>query len=370
MNNQTNGFPYDHFRSEGALRSGVLLWQIVSPILLVCGTIGNVLSVVVLSRKSMNTSVSSAYLLGLSVADLLVLHVGLLRQWLRYLTGFDIRTASNLLCKIHWWLLYVTLDLSVWLLTMVTIERVISTFKPFSTRILCTQKRAQVVIISVLMIVLAINSHVLYGMERTIVSSGNETVSYICGPTGSYVYFFSMVWNYIDLCKFSLIPFVILTLSNFCIIYKVVSNNRKMKRQVVPSTAAATHKKTSAMSKLLVTLNIVFIVCTAPVCVYLIGEPYWIPKDVPRNIQLEDPWWALVNILMYINNASNFILYCLSGSKFRRELQKLFKRRVHPEDTTFERSRNQRTALSSQINQNLNIPSVPPACSGPSKGIA
>ena len=333
MSNQSSEFPYSYFRSESELRTGVLLWQIVSPILIVCGTIGNVLSMIVLSRKNMRQSVSSTYLLGLSAADLMVLYVGLLRQWLRYL-GFDIRLATNWLCKLHWWLLYVTLDFSVWLLIMVTIERVISTFKPFSTRILCTRKRAKVAITAVGITVLVCNSHVLYGMERTITSVENGTFSYNCGPSPEYAKFFVMVWNYIDLCKFSLIPFLILTLSNIGIIYKVISNNRKMKGQIAPSTVTDVHKKTSAMSRLLVILNVVFIVCTAPVCVYLIGEPYWIPKGVPRNIQLQDPWWAVVNILMYINNTVNFILYCLSGSKFRQELKKLFSNRVHPEMST------------------------------------
>lgn len=345
MSNDSSEFPYSYFRSEAELRAGVLLWQIFSPILIFFGTVGNVLSVIVLSRKSMNHSVSSTYLLSLSVADLLVLYVGLLRQWIRYMFGYEIRTAANWICKLHWWFLYVTLDFSVWLLVMVTLERLITTFKPFSNRILCTKKRAKFVIASVGLTVLLINCHVLYGMERKPVRNGNGThiLGYNCGPSAAYVKFFALVWNYIDLCKYSLIPFFILSLSNICIIYKVVSNNRKMKRQVAPSNVATTHDKTSSMSKLLLTLNFVFIITTAPVCVYLIGEPYWIPRDVPRNIQLEDPWWAFVNILMYINNTVNFILYCFSGSRFRRELKRLFRPDLVQESSINGASRTQRT---------------------------
>ena len=34
--------------------------------------------------------------------------------------------------------------------------------------------------------------------------------------------------------------------------------------------------------------------------------------------------WAVVNILMYTNNAVNFILYSLSGSRFRAELKDMW----------------------------------------------
>ena len=325
MTNESSEFPYSHFRSQTQLRTGILIWQIVSPILLVFGTIGNILSVIVLTRRTMKQFVSSTYLLGLSVADLMVLYIGLLRQWIRYLVGFDIRTSANWICKVHSFVQYAVLDFSVWLLTMFTVERLIPTFKPFSNRIICTQKRARMIIAMIGIVVAVINSHILYGMERKPAGTGNKTQDYSCGPSDVYANFFFFVWNYIDLCKFSLMPFLILSLSNICIIYKVVSNNRKMKCQVAPSTSKSTHRKASSMSRLLLALNIEFIFCTAPVCVYLISEPYWIPRDVPRNVQLEDPWWAVVNILMYTNNAVNFILYCLSGSTFRQELKRVLK---------------------------------------------
>jgi hypothetical protein len=34
--------------------------------------------------------------------------------------------------------------------------------------------------------------------------------------------------------------------------------------------------------------------------------------------------WAFVNLFMYVNHSINFVLYCLTGSKFRTELATLF----------------------------------------------
>ena len=174
-----------------------------------------------------------------------------------------------------------------------------------------------------------INSHLLYGFGRLEITVDNETMLIPCAPlTPEYETFFGEVWTWIDLCKFSLVPFSVLTGGNVCIIWNLMKSGRKSRTRIAPSqsttTSSSTNNKTSTMSVLLICLNIVFVFCTAPVCVYFIGEPYWIPKDVPRNIQLKDPWWAFVNILMYTNSTINFILYCLSGSKFRGELKKMF----------------------------------------------
>ena len=37
--------------------------------------------------------------------------------------------------------------------------------------------------------------------------------------------------------------------------------------------------------------------------------------------------WAVVNLFQYTNNSINFLLYCLSGSRFREELRAMFRRK-------------------------------------------
>ncbi|XP_045210919.1 thyrotropin-releasing hormone receptor-like [Mercenaria mercenaria] len=323
-------FEYSHFRSEAELRAGVLIWQIVSPVLIIFGTVGNVLSIIVLSKRKFNRWASTVYLLGLAVADLFALYVGLMRQWIKYLFDSDIRAVHPVLCKVHWWLMYTCADVPVWILTAITIERLISTLCPYKSKTICTKHRAKVILALIVVGALSINSHLLYGFGKLEISGPNVTIIIPCAPmTDEYDHFFGKVWTWIDLCKYSLLPFALLSTGNICIIYKLASSSRKVRTQVAPSTsqtqAPSGNERTSNMSVLLVCLNFVFITCTAPVCIYFIGEPYWIPKDVPRTIQLQDPWWAIVNMLMYINNSANFVLYCLTGSRFRESVRKLFR---------------------------------------------
>lgn len=330
---------YSHFRSASELRAGVLVWQIVSPILIIFGTVGNVLSIIVLSSRKFNRWSSSVYLLGLAVADLCALYIGLMRQWIKYSFDSDIRHFHPVLCKIHWWLMYTCADVPVWILTAITVERLISTMCPYKSKAICTKNRAKIVLIVIVISALAINSHLLYGFGKLEIAAANETLVIPCAPiTDAYRQFFGKVWTWIDLCKYSLVPFALLSTGNICIIYKLLASGRKVKTQVAPTTsqtqASSGNERTSNMTILLVCLNFVFIISTAPVCIYFIGEPYWIPKDVPRDIQLQDPWWAFVNMLMYINNSANFILYCLTGSRFRDAVKELLCKNTNRIDVT------------------------------------
>ena len=76
-----------------AYKAGIFIWKTVPPILLVFGTCGNVLSIVVLTGKSIRKSTTGLYLIVLTFSDLAVLYTGLLRQWIIYLFEFDVRCS-------------------------------------------------------------------------------------------------------------------------------------------------------------------------------------------------------------------------------------------------------------------------------------
>jgi len=66
----------------------------VSPLLLVVGSLGNVTSLVVLSRLSRKVLSTCLYLAVLCVADLLVLYTRCGNQWFANLTGYDVTMTS------------------------------------------------------------------------------------------------------------------------------------------------------------------------------------------------------------------------------------------------------------------------------------
>ena len=114
--------PYSLSHAErGIIRK---VWTIGSPIILIIGTIGNIMSIIIFSRKRMRKR-TSMYFIVLGKADLLSL-LGLLRYYIRELTDVDIRNTSEIACKLHILLAYCMRQYTAWILVTVTLERFIS----------------------------------------------------------------------------------------------------------------------------------------------------------------------------------------------------------------------------------------------------
>ena len=324
---------YDDYTDYPEYKAGIMIWKLVPPILIVVGTIGNILSILVLTRRSIRVSTTALYLTFLAFSDLCVLYTGLLRQWLIYLFEFDVRHVSNAGCKLHIWLLYSSLDFSAWILIVVTLERVILSWCPYSAKTKCNRKYATVLVV-ILIFLLGLNSHLLYGMiheERFDASTNTTVISKCVEINNKYGDFFNLTWPWIDLCALCLIPFSVIVIGNGFILLKVIKSKKKTKARVVPSIntgeTRTTHRNTSkhsSMTAMLFTLNMVFLVTTSPVSIYNIGYTHWLTDGTHQTYASLDLWWAIVNMLMYTNNSLNFLLYCLSGTRFRQAVIRLF----------------------------------------------
>ena len=324
----------DDYTTYVEYKAGELIWQIVPPILIILGSVGNCLSILVLTRRCIRSSTTALYLTVLAFSDLFVLYTGLLRQWLIYLFEVDVREVSEFGCKLNIWLVYSSLDFSAWILIVVTLERVISAWFPHNAKTLCTKKWAISLLVAVAVFILLLNAHLLYGMVfiYSVTKDGRQDVEKCIEINEDYRNFFNVSWPWIDFCAFCFIPFTVLVIGNALILFKVLKSHRKVKSRVVPSihsgnraTATSKHvSKQSSMTAMLFTLNVVFLLSTSPISIYNIGYPYWSENVSAHKIAQLDFWWAIVNMLMYMNNSLNFLLYCLSGTKFRREVVQIF----------------------------------------------
>ena len=64
-------------------------------------TMGNVLSGIVMTQKSMSSNTMALMLTVLGVVDTLVLWVDMFRQYLKKIHDIDLRSFSNTSCKLH-----------------------------------------------------------------------------------------------------------------------------------------------------------------------------------------------------------------------------------------------------------------------------
>lgn len=292
------------------------IWLTVPPLLVVIGTFGHVLTIVVLTQRRNRNNSIARYLIALAVADLIALWTGCLRKWILYMYDVDVRNLSTIVCKLHLYLTCFASQSSSMLIVIVTLERLVGVWLPLKRKRTCTPGTALAVITTFAAVIGFLNSHLLYGL---VITKDRKCVP----KDGAYVYFFLNVFTKLYFVITFIIPFIILFLANsaiICRVHKKRINNRAVIQQ---PNAVSLYSKNASMTAMLITLNVVFIVCVAPVACFL---PFYKKLTIPsadyRNNALELVW-AIVNMMLYTNNTVNFVLYFLSGDRFRREVKLL-----------------------------------------------
>jgi len=115
-----------------------IAYRAVLPVICVFGIVGILLTLVVLSRKSMRTS-TNCYLMALSVADLIFLVL---------LASLFTHGTQHQSDSFHIYAVYaavltnVTLMASIWLTVLLAIERYVAICRPFLAARLCTVRAA------------------------------------------------------------------------------------------------------------------------------------------------------------------------------------------------------------------------------------
>ncbi len=280
------------------------MYMVCMPFFLLGGTIGNILSFAVIVRKEMRNLSSSLYLALLAVAD--TIHIWTWGLWYFVVSVSDLDLSKYTNCKLDYFLHTYSHHYSAWLLVSVTIERFICVYFPFKVKFWCTTKNAKIVC-SILAVVLAGVNFPQFLARYMNNDNG-------CTPYPRYEAFILFYWPYIDLVLYSFLPSLVMGITNGLIVFK-------MKK----SSCAHNHVQYSAMAKNSQKITVMLItVSTSFICLTLPVEGFTIYVErTSYNFYLDNIWFALVNVLKYLNHSINFFLYIVSAEKFRIELKKM-----------------------------------------------
>ena len=328
--NTTSGTTAGNSSLENYDEIRLMLWKICPPILIVFGTTGNILTILVNMRMKKITS-TSLYLITLAVSDTTILFCGPLRNWVSYVWDKDIRAFSDAACRIQLYVTYASVHFSSWLLVAVTVERTISVVVPHKVKLSCTRRNAGLTIIALFIFTFGVDAvmPVIQGLE------GYGGLK--CAPTTeAFKKFRDDVWQWIDLCMAFAVPFVILVTGNTIMIVRLCISRRKrvtMGEYSVPNGASSSRKDIT-IYLLMIALCCVFLLTMTPVTVYQIYVPYRMKELLALKKTDSVRAWkeyklfllqhTIVNLVTYVNAAMNFVLYVFTGTKFRTELFRLF----------------------------------------------
>lgn len=308
--------------------------------LIVIGTICNLLSLIVMNSKYMKKYACMRYLSALSISDLIILYQWNLNSvynynWSRPPFFFDLEEKSILMCRIIAFMAFCSLQVSAWLLSIVSFDRLMIVYSLFWKLHMHKAFKIRCIIGAVVVTVIGLNSHLLFnnGYVNDLYDQRREILNFtqtynlttdkfiipkqdvVCYKSRSDDKYIFPKWETVHLFFYCLIPFTIMLTCNSIIIYNVKFASK------VESVAQNSVKRKRRMTLMLIVVTFAFIILTLPsVIVHTFFRDSLKKKPYRRLVNM------IVNNLLYTSHSINFFLYILSAPNFRAELYKLFSR--------------------------------------------
>lgn len=296
------------------------LWIIISPIFLFVGVFGNILNLIVLRRMHFEKNPTLILLFLLSVTDIAVLLVGLPRYWARDALQFDLRTVSQFSCKFSLFLIYISMQLSSWILVLVSVIRVIKTVLPLrypKTKIRVTRKNTLTVFCIVVIALCIINFH-FFITNGVITEDGEASCTSL---TLDFRNFDEYVFVYIDFLMMSVFPAIIIIVCNIFIY--LVLKNMKQRRASTTSTDKVTSDSVSRVTRMLFVTSSYFVISTAPISLHFIIDSYVRPGSDDLTQAKLDMSFTVLYLFQFSHFVINFYCYTVTNKRFRRSVKKL-----------------------------------------------
>ena len=295
--------------------------------LVITATWGNVLSFLIMRRKSMKITSPGIYFAAIACMDTMTVYLGLLPFVVYYFSSVDLWTLHPWSCKIVIFMLFTSCDSAVWLILAVTVDRFIAVKYPMNKPQMCTPNRAMIVALALPSIAILKNVHLFYTRGRQVMAnpeSPEEWTVNNCGfPSPAIEYFETYIRTWIGFSLYAFIPIFSVLALNVLIIH-TVWKVRKISAQ--SSKGEWIKKSNNQLTAMFLSVSITFLIFVIPSITVLVIKPYLNlnDKQLNRYAYIE----AIVDSMAHLMHSSNFFLYCLTGPGFRRELILMFNKRL------------------------------------------
>ncbi|XP_034483753.1 FMRFamide receptor-like [Drosophila innubila] len=292
-------------------------------IVAVLGILGNVISMIVLSRPQMKSSFNYL-LMGFALCDtifvisimlyggipLIYPYTGHLFWYFNYVYPFSIIVILPIAM--------IAQTASIYVILMVTVERYVAVCHPLKAREFCTYRRAKISFIVCVCFAIVCGIPRFWEFHTVMSQLPNTTTVLHCArptllrvdPTYLKVYkhWYYLIVNY-------LIPFLTLAILN-CLIYRRVRRANRVRKSMSGSETREMGLATILMCAVVVLLMFNALAVVLHICAAF-------------RIVMNTKLIYVSNLLITINNSINFLIYISFGKKFREVFLLVFvKRRV------------------------------------------
>ncbi|KAL1131072.1 hypothetical protein AAG570_012309 [Ranatra chinensis] len=252
---------------EEDLANSTVGWQVLNgfqlyyvPVLVVLGTLGNCLSVLVFFATKLRKLSSSYYLSALAVSDTGFL-LGLFLSWLN-LVDVTLFTQQGF-CQFSVYFSQVCSFLSVWFIVAFTVERFIAVRYPLKRPSMCTVSRAKSVLAVLSLLALLIHSP--YFVISAPQLKLNDTMI-VCGLVPEWMSLASVL-NHVDFLITLVVPFCLIVVLN-TLISRTVWRVSRLRRSMTQSGKRRPNQPSSSTSQTKVT-QMLLVVSSVFICLNL-----------------------------------------------------------------------------------------------------
>lgn len=301
----------DEWKNSIELQMSVILHVFAPPIFLLFGNVCNILTIILFSRPALNSYMTGYLLRCLAVSDMITLNIGPLIQWINAMFRFNgievyIDARSQLSCQIYLYIYITCKNINVWILVLVSMERLVSIVLPFNSETIFTKKNIYIFICLILL------GNMLATIPFIFVTKLEKVwFGHICDikSDSAYVFHFDIVTSFI-------IPHLIMSFSSIVIIITLLRAHKNRRYISNCNTFQQETKKLKLFTIMLLGASLTHLILSIPYLVYI--NVYYPFTDNIHNVgaYLCISIWSLC---VCMDHSLNFLIYCISGKMARTE---------------------------------------------------
>ncbi|CAG5118063.1 unnamed protein product [Candidula unifasciata] len=310
---------------------------VIGPVVCLFGMLGNLLSVITWQRPKMSSS-TGTYLTGQGVANFFLLLLFLLCDSLQYWSP-ELKHSfiyGAFFAYFGFPMFFLTIMLSIWFTVALTVDRYIMVCWVTKAKSLCNESRANVGLI-----LISVNSFMIniphFASFTPIYQDedNNNTHNYINNnnntndrqPKVAYTEtefgmsaggMFYEFW--IHCMVLTVIPWMSVLYMNVMIIVKINEANTRMADKKTSQSLMKSKKSENQITRLLLAVTFTFLFFLGFNC---ITHCLWTKKLPGANPVMVSASFSFGKTGILFNSSLNFVLYCLTGRRFRTELLKM-----------------------------------------------
>ena len=272
-------------------------------LLLVLGTAGNFISMAVMRREKVKSAVVVIYLMALALTDTSFLWIISVQWSIAFIFKLNVRYVHTPTCKFLTFVTDFLYMLSAWIIALISVQRMLVVLLPYKAKQIATRKKTWVSLLILIPTLMAYNTFLLINFIDSCHGKGT-----LCPSGINHEKFHYNFLSLISLLTTPVIfPFSTILIANIIIIAKLIQ--RKVKK----------NDQAKRITTTLISVSLIFLILNIPcdMMFYLLPKPTWPSYKYGGIFMIMR---AFNTLLVNLNSAIYFLLYCFTWPTFRTEL--------------------------------------------------